>query len=582
MHPYYGARGIKFIAQIACFVGGAMTRKRNFGSIAAAAGLAVSVVWLTAPPVALADELSDLRANMQLLQQRMDQLAQQPVGAPGSTGSSLYGYTAAPGTTMQGGSFPRSFLIPGTDTSIRVGGIANETFDYWIQGGPPNSTETTTVGDTGQLNVAPLNYHAATAVPGYPTKGSLVVPGTSFSAITANARGNGIFSESPRESRLNVETRTPTAWGEARTFIEFDFAGCNFFSCNQALGVSNSLVPRLRYAYGTLAGLLAGQANSNFSDPDANPETIDFGGPAGEAGVVRLPQVRYTYTGPYGSAWSVAAEAPQTDVLTPGGRDTSDGNVSQFPVENSAENSFTNGCVANGVVVGASAFSSTFSETSTCALAGNPAVSHAPDLTFASYWAQPWGHVDFRFALRDLSLDDGRFVDHNILGYGGGISGDVKPLWFGWAKDDFQWQFTVGSGLGRYLNDGTNGGLATNYVVAPGCATPTTGCSLAATSIDVQPIFEAGGTAGYQHWWLSNLRSNAVFGIATYAVPSQLVGPLELLQANKELLTAHVNLIWSPVAFIDTGVEYMWGRRQVVAGLYGQIQAVIGTFRVKF
>ena len=47
--------------------------------------------------------------------------------------------------------------------------------------------------------------------------------------------------------------------------------------------VSDSLIPRLRYAYGTLGGFLAGQANSNFADPDANPETLDFGGPGGRS-----------------------------------------------------------------------------------------------------------------------------------------------------------------------------------------------------------------------------------------------------------------------------------------------------------
>ena len=47
-------------------------------------------------------------------------------------------------------------------------------------------------------------------------------------------------------------------------------------------------------------------------------------------------------------------------------------------------------------------------------------------------------------------------------------------------------------------------------------------------------------------------------------------------------MTAHVNLIWSPVAFIDTGVEYMWGQREVVANIKGTEQALIGMFRVKF
>jgi hypothetical protein len=51
---------------------------------------------------------------------------------------------------------------------------------------------------------------------------------------------------------------------------------------------------------------------------------------------------------------------------------------------------------------------------------------------------------------------------------------------------------------------------------------------------------------------------------------------------NKELMTGHVNVIWSPVAFIDTGIEYIWGQRRVLANIYGTQQALIGKFRVKF
>src|SRR5262249_10185258 len=145
-------------------------------------------------------------------------------------------------------------------------------------------------------------------VPGFPTPGN-VVP-----VNTAASRGH-VFSMSSRESRLNVETRTPTAWGEARTLIEFDFAGSNAFSTQNLTQVSNGLVPRLRLAYGTLAGFLAGQADSNFRDSDAEPETLDFGGPAGIAGPSRVPQVRYTVSGPWNSAWSVSAEAAATSVI---------------------------------------------------------------------------------------------------------------------------------------------------------------------------------------------------------------------------------------------------------------------------
>ncbi len=52
--------------------------------------------------------------------------------------------------------------------------------------------------------------------------------------------------------------------------------------------------------------------------------------------------------------------------------------------------------------------------------------------------------------------------------------------------------------------------------------------------------------------------------------------------ANKQLQSASVNLVWSPVAFIDIGGEYFWGQRQVVANLFGNEQVLIGKFRVKY
>ncbi len=130
-------------------------------------------------------------------------------------------------------------------------------------------------------------------------------------------------------------------------------------------------------------------------------------------------------------------------------------------------------------------------------------------------------------------------------------------------------QFTVGNGIGRYLNESDDAGLATNYLVLPTSAA-------AANNILVRPIFEAGGSAGYQHWWLPNLRSNVTFGISHEAIPSQLIGPIAATIANKQVITSHINLIWSPVAFVDTGIEYMWGQRQVVANIYGTEQALIG------
>ena len=182
-----------------------MTRGHNNVVKSALGGLTATIALLTGLPAINADELADLRAmqsnlrdNQELMQQRIVQLAQTAprLMRPGEPGPA--------GVAMIGGSFPRSFLIPGTDTSIRVGGFTDLTIDYWLSGGPANGNATTTVGSTGQLQVVPLNIHGQT-VPGFPTPGNLVP------VNTAASRGHD-FWMSPRESRLNVETRTPTAF----------------------------------------------------------------------------------------------------------------------------------------------------------------------------------------------------------------------------------------------------------------------------------------------------------------------------------------------------------------------------------
>ena len=115
-----------------------------------------------------------------------------------------------------------------------------------------------------------------------------------------------------RQSRLFVRTATLTTWGDVNTPLEFDLFGT---SGNES--VSNSHNLRLRHAYGTLGGLLAGQTWSNFMMVSALPETLDFGGPVGQT-FVRQAQVRWTQ--PFsGDQWSVALENPETVVTRPDG-----------------------------------------------------------------------------------------------------------------------------------------------------------------------------------------------------------------------------------------------------------------------
>ena len=114
-----------------------------------------------------------------------------------------------------------------------------------------------------------------------------------------------------RQSRLWLGTRTPTSRGELRTYLEGDFFGADGNESS-----SNSHGFRLRHAYGSLGKLLAGQTWTNFFDERLYPETLDFGGPAGQI-FVRQAQLRWTDT-LAGAEWSVSAENPESVLALPG------------------------------------------------------------------------------------------------------------------------------------------------------------------------------------------------------------------------------------------------------------------------
>src|SRR5204863_8971002 len=180
-------------------VGGAMNRKRNIGTMAALGGFTAAVALMTALP-ANADELADLRANQELLQRRVDQLAQVPPPPPG----------AGPGGPVMAGSFPRSFVIPGTEVSLRVGGQGVGSVIWYLKGratggalsgqGSENETYTDGQGGTGNLSGIPLNNHTFSAGPGAPV-------GFSHSRSST-------WNFSGKQSRVFLDARTPSPYGE--------------------------------------------------------------------------------------------------------------------------------------------------------------------------------------------------------------------------------------------------------------------------------------------------------------------------------------------------------------------------------
>ncbi|MDX1569606.1 MAG: DcaP family trimeric outer membrane transporter [Xanthomonadales bacterium] len=170
--------------------------------------------------------------------------------------------------------------------------------------------------------------------------------------------------------------------------------------------VSNSYSPRMRHAFVSYEGWLAGQTWTTFQNVGALAENLDFVGPAEGTVFGRQVMVRYT-----GGPWQFAIENPETTVTPFGGGAriaSDDGNLPDF---------------------------------------------------VARYEARgDWGNFVVTGLLRQLAYEDPALgIDDTETSIGLSLSGKM-PV----GRDDFRWMLTAGQGLGRYVGLNTaNGAVLT-------------------------------------------------------------------------------------------------------------------------
>src|SRR5437016_2210116 len=192
-----------------------MSRRRGAGIVPVIGWSLPVFVLATGLSIARADELADLRANQELLQRRIDQLAQVPPPPPP-------GGPAGPGGPVMSGSFPRSFVIPGTEVSLRIGGQGVGSVLWYLKGaatggalngqGSFNETFTDGQGGTGNLSSIPLNTHTFS--------------NTAAPAGFSHSRSS-TWDFSGKQTRVFLDARTPSPYGEVKGYIEFDFSASN-------------------------------------------------------------------------------------------------------------------------------------------------------------------------------------------------------------------------------------------------------------------------------------------------------------------------------------------------------------------
>ena len=205
---------------------------------------------------------------------------------------------------------------------------------------------------------------------------------------------------SPQQSKLSVETRTPTAWGEARSFLEFDFAGDTAAS-ERPMATSNNLHPACAMPMALSVRCCSARPTRTSTIPTPAMESLEFGGLIGDTGPSRMPQIRWTQPlgglGPAGRAVGLGG-GPETDIWAPGA------GVSSVRAR-ARPSSLDRGC--NGPFAGLSA------------TAVNPLKNTAPEMVAAWYIPQPWGHVDFAAVVRPMlrvQTPFGAGVDRTYVG----------------------------------------------------------------------------------------------------------------------------------------------------------------------
>ncbi|MYL23764.1 hypothetical protein GLV89_08155 [Halomonas alkaliantarctica] len=309
-----------------------------------------------------------------------------------------------------------------------------------------------------------------------------------------------------RQSRIGFSTSTPLKGSTLETKIEGDF-----------YGGGGEL--RLRHAYGSWNGILAGQTWTNFYGFVAGTPTIDFGGTFGTGNQARQTQLRYT-TGNF----SVSLEDP--DGL--GGDE-----------------------------------SATVTIPGTVPTSVNTSKSNLPDLI--ARYTDTSGPFKYSASgvLRHLEYDsEGQtnapnfYDDDSTLGWGIALEGAMNVS----EALTLRAGVTHGDGIGSYMN-----------------ISPLASPAYADSNGDLEAVEGTGGTVG------ASLKAgsgavNVAYSAATVDLDDAFFGA----NRNDTFESVHLNYIWSPADRISYGIETSWHSREVKDGRDGDAVRIQGMAMYSF
>jgi hypothetical protein len=466
-----------------------------------------------------------------------------------------HGKPVAP-TSPGAGSFPQSFLIPGTNTSLSLYGKIQMSLHDNI--GSQHTSETTPSPTTGAPGMNSLLL-----------EGPGAAGGTNFSNVFRSFHGG--LRASAASTNFAFETRTPTDLGEVKTVMLMDFsllagqgnytgAGITATNINPKVGAGNNSIPRLQWAYGTLGPWLIGQYNSAWADPLLFAPDIGDQNQIGRLTTVniRRPQIRYTYLAGNGITLSGSLESMATGAAYchAAGTTTCIGTATDAPAAIATTGS-NNTDVASGGLV------------------------NLPSFNTGIAWDQPWGHVMGRVGVGRSEIRNattapilgGTSQGNNITQWHWAVEGGVMINT--WGQDQWRGQVAYSHGLATYMSDFPAG---------------TVDMIINGQTGQVSPITELGFNTSYIHRFNPNWRMTGEFDIGFFGKPDAVNGwsncstnttvgggpgsslcaggstAAQLAAIEKRHIHSGVSLTYSPVpGMVDIKAELDYYDRQVRA-----------------
>jgi hypothetical protein len=355
--------------------------------------LLTAALAAAAPSVAKSDELSDLKAQLQALQSRVQTLEAEK--SKRSAAQPALTARASAALPVKAAVAPISLdppvVAPNEKPEVKVAGPEKPRVELYGQ------AQVDAIYDTKQMDPT---WSAAFR----PSKIPVNCPPV---GTDAGCGTNGLTTFSVRQSKFGVKGFLPTTEGEVKTQFEFDLYGMG--------ANAGETMFHLQQAWGSWGPFLVGHTSSLFMDDDVFPNIIDYWGPSGMI-FIHDPQLRWTPYEMDGLLFAVALELPGYA-----------GDLGKVPV------------LFPDLVAGP--------------LAGLQTTTKYPDVTAHLRYDGMWGHVQAAGVVRWISFDNATGINGapsgTVFGWGVNLSGALKT----YGEDALRAQVAYGYGIAAYSND---------------------------------------------------------------------------------------------------------------------------------